>query len=109
MKKIPITDYLYADSETGAQQLNCSRATRSALKAVLPQVIRRELTPQQRRCLELRFGKMMSQQEIARELHVSQPTVSRHLKTALGTLSNRLYYCKSALSRANDSWIKYLE
>ena len=47
--------------------------------------------------------------EIARELHVSQPTVSRHLKTALGTLSNRLYYCKSALSRANDSWIKYLE
>lgn len=52
---------------------------------------------------------MMSQQEIARELHVSQPTVSRHLKTALGTLSNRLYYCKSALSRANDSWIKYLE
>lgn len=77
MKKIPITDYLYADSETGAQRLNCSRATRSALKAVLPQVIRRELTPQQRRCLELRFGKMMSQQEIARELHVSQPTVSR--------------------------------
>lgn len=43
MKKIPITDYLYADSETGAQRLNCSRATRSALKAVLPQVIRREL------------------------------------------------------------------
>ncbi len=108
MNKRQFLDCFIADCETDEKGFNCNKATISALKAVMPQVIQRELTEKQRRCLELRFGRLMSQQEIADELNLSQPTVSRHLKSAVSTLSNRLYYCKSALSRANASWLKYL-
>lgn len=109
MNKRPFRDNFFVNCETDDKEFNCNKATISALREVMPQVIQRELTEKQRKCLELRFGELMSQREIAEKLDLSQPTVSRHLKSAMRTLSNRLYYCKSALSRANASWLKYLE
>lgn len=109
MRKRNMADYFFVNCSPDDGDFNCSRATITALKAVLPQVIEHELTGQQRKCLEMSFCELMSQQEIAEKLGLSQPTVSRHLKKAIRTVSNRLHYCKSALSRANAAWLKYTE
>lgn len=109
MKKRNVADYFFVNCSPDDSSFNSNKATITALKAVLPQVIEHELTQQQRKCLELRFCELMSQTEIAEKLGLSQPTVSRHLKKAMRTVSNRLHYCKSALSRANAAWIKYTE
>lgn len=109
MKKRNAADYFFVNCSPDNRDLNSNKATITALKAVLPQVIEHELTQQQRKCLELRFCELLSQSEIAEKLGLSQPTVSRHLKKAIRTVSNRLQYCKSALSRANAAWLKYNE
>ncbi len=108
MKNKGIYDHLFNCFER-EEDFNSSKVTVNALKAVLPQVVQSELTDRQRMCLQLRFEALMSQQEIAQRLGFSQPTVSRHLKKAVHTVSNRLRYCKSALGRANAEWLRYLE
>lgn len=108
MKRKRMSDYFLINCEPGESGFNCSRATKTALKEVLPQIIMHELTEQQRKCIELRFSDLLSQQEIAQRLNLSQPTVSRHLRRAMQTVSNRLGYCRSALSRANAEWLKYI-
>lgn len=107
MNKRKLNDYFLLICRE-EEDFNSARVSKSALKAVLPQIMAGELTAQQRKCLELRFCDALSQREIAQQLGLSQPTVRRHLKCAVKTVANRLGYCRSALSRANAAWQNYL-
>lgn len=79
---------------------NYRSISRRAIKEVLPIIIARDLTERQRVCIEKCFYEGKTQSEIARELMLTQPTVSRHIKTAQDIIKNRLYYCDAALDKA---------
>lgn len=80
------------------------KARRSALKKVLPYIMKNELTERQRVCLLYRYSGKMSQGEIAELLNLSQPTVSRHINTAKDIVNGELRYCYFAVSSALDSY-----
>lgn len=109
MKRRNLVDYLYTRFCSVEPELDTAGVKKAAMKAVLPEIIANELTERQRRCLSMRFSDRMTQEEIAEQLELSQPTVSRHIKKAVGTVANRLHYCMSALDRAGADWLKYLE
>lgn len=77
-----------------------------SISAVLPMIIKNELTPKQSLCLRLFYIHRKSQVEIARELKLSQPTVSRHIKTARDITNKHLGYCYYSVSKANEQWLK---
>lgn len=77
-----------------------------AVSKVLPKIIENELTPRQSLCLRLFYVHNKSQTEIARELKLSQPTVSRHISTAKAITNKCLYYCCLAVKNANAEWQK---
>lgn len=78
----------------------------AAIKSVLPIIIRDELTPRQRVCLKLRYWSNMSQEEIAKKLKLSQPTVCRHIANAKETVNNKLRYCLFVLNTAENELAK---
>lgn len=109
MKRINLSEYFnnrFCPFHADADSLVISK---NALKSVLPQILMNELTPRQRKCLTMRFSQLMTQEQIAEELKLSQPTVSRHLKKAVDIVANRLNYCMSALDRATADWLNHLE
>lgn len=77
-----------------------------ALSRVLPKIIENELTPRQSICLRLFYVHGKTQTEIARELKLSQPTVSRHINTARAIVNKILGYCLYSVKKANEQWLK---
>ncbi|MDD6729162.1 MAG: sigma factor-like helix-turn-helix DNA-binding protein [Eubacteriales bacterium] len=77
-----------------------------ALSSVLPQIIKNELTERQSICLRLFYVHGKSQTEIARELKLSQPTVSRHINSARVIVNKILGYCLYSVKKANEQWLK---
>lgn len=77
-----------------------------ALSLVLPKIIENELTPRQSLCLRLFYVHGKTQTEIARELKLSQPTVSRHINTAMAVVNKILGYCLYSVKKANEQWLK---
>ncbi len=77
-----------------------------AMKAVFPIIIEKELTQKQSLCLRLYCIHHKSQAEIARQLKLSQPTVSRHIKTAKHIINKYLNYCYFAVKKSNEQWLK---
>lgn len=77
-----------------------------ALSLVLPKIIENELTPRQSICLRLFYVHGKTQTEIARELKLSQPTVSRHINTARAIVNKILGYCLYSVKKANEQWLK---
>lgn len=88
--------------------VNYKSISRRAIKEVLPIIIKQDLTERQRRCVEMMYYEGKTQSEIARELLLSQPTVSRHIKTAQRIIRNRLFYCDAALESAERQIINSL-
>lgn len=82
------------------------RVISHSLSSVLPLIIEKELTPKQRTCIRLFYVNNKSQAEIARELRVSQPTVSRHISTAKAIINKIIRYCYYTTKKANDQWLK---
>lgn len=78
----------------------------NAVSKVLPLIIKNELTPRQSLCLRLFYVHRKSQAEIARELKLSQPTVSRHISAARDITNKYLSYCFYSVSKANEQWLK---
>lgn len=109
MKRKNFVDCICTDFFAAGGDIDVAGVNRAALKSLLPEILENELTAAQRRCLDMRFSDMMTQQEIARELKISQPAVSRHIKKAEATVANRLHYCMSALNRAGAGWLQRLE
>lgn len=77
-----------------------------AMSKVLPLIIKNELTDRQSICLRLFYVHNKTQLEIARELKLSQPTVSRHISTAKDIVKKYLNYCLYTVSSANEQWLK---
>lgn len=76
-----------------------------ALQSVFPIIIEKELTKKQCLCLKFYCVEHMSQRRIAELMHLSQPTVSRHIATAKKTINKYLNYCYYSLKKANEQWI----
>lgn len=106
LNKRILHEYLIYSAGRGESDLAARAATRKALREVLPKIMENELSPRQKLCLEMRFSNMMTQREIARRLGLSQSTVSRHIKSAVSTVANRLEYCAAALRCSNELWLK---
>lgn len=77
-----------------------------SMSKVLPLIIKNELTPKQSLCLRLFYVHRKSQTEIARQLRLSQPTVSRHIKTGKDITNKFLNYCYYSVNKANEQWLK---
>ncbi|HBN38664.1 MAG TPA: hypothetical protein DD404_03970 [Ruminococcaceae bacterium] len=77
-----------------------------AMSKVLPMIIKNELTERQNLCLRMFYVFGKSQVEIARELKLSQPTVSRHIKSAKDIVNKFLSYSFYSVKQANEQWLK---
>lgn len=82
------------------------RILSKALSSVLPLIIEKELTQKQSLCLRLFYIHGKSQTEIARQLRLSQPTVSRHIASAKAVVNKILGYCLYSVKKANEQWLK---
>lgn len=99
-----IDNFYYSENDY-YEDVDSQKINRCAISAVLPIIMKNDLTERQKSCLELKYVKNLNQSEIAEKLSLSQPTVCRHIKTAKDIVNNRLAYCLTALSKANKMWI----
>ncbi len=83
-------------------------ATQKAFSSVLPLIINNELTQKQSICLRYRYINKKSQAEIAQMLHLSQPTVSRHIAGAKEIVNNKLKYCHIAVASGLNEFEKLM-
>ncbi len=97
-----IADRDFFENDSDDEQKILSKA----LSRVLPKIIENELTPRQSICLRLFYVHGKTQTEIARELKLSQPTVSRHINTARAIVNKILGYCLYSVKKANEQWLK---
>ena len=65
---------------------------RRRMAALLQEGIQKELTQRQKDCFRKYYFQKQSQEEIARELGITVPTVSRHLKKARSRLQQIARY-----------------
>ncbi len=77
---------------------------RKSLSFVLPQIVERELTQKQRLCFEMFYMNKKTQGEIAHILRLSQPTVSRHIKSAENIINRIGMYCIYCINKTNEQW-----
>lgn len=97
-----VTDsYSFEAEEPDEQQILIA-----ALLKVLPKIVENELTQKQRICFEMFYKRKLNQNEIAQLLHLSQPTVSRHIKSACAIVKKIISYCYLSVDSANDMWIQ---
>ena len=104
-----MTDFIEAcikDSSLDEGDIDSQRILIKALSAVLPEIIKNELTEKQNLCFRLFYVHGNTQSDIARKLKLSQPTVSRHIATAKAVINKILSYCFSSVKRANEQWLK---
>lgn len=82
------------------------KVLKKSISKVLPLIMKNELTPRQNICLRLFYVRGKTQSQIARELKLSQPTVSRHINTAKAILNKCLSYCLYSVKEANEQWLR---
>lgn len=80
------------------------KALRKAVGLLLPVIMENELTERQSVCLKYKYLQHKNQREIAALLHLSQPTVSRHIATAKDIVNHSLGYCYAAVSAALEEY-----
>ena len=105
-----MTDFIenfYADTKQfEPTEIDSQKISKAAVRSVLPIILKNDLTERQAVCLNLRYVQGMSQTEIAKKLHLSQPTVSRHICCAKEIVNHRLSYCLAAINKVNSLWIE---
>ena len=89
--------------ETGWDE---QKILKNSLSFVLPKIIENELTQKQRLCFEMFYFRHKTQNEIATILHLSQPTVSRHIKSAQSIINRIGTYCIYGIRKTNEQWEK---
>ncbi len=105
-----MTDFIenyYSDTKQfEPTDIDSQKISKAAVRSVLPIILKNDLTDRQSLCLNLRYVQGLSQTEIAKKLHLSQPTVSRHIACAKEIVNNRLSYCLAAINKTNSLWIE---
>lgn len=102
-----LIEKFYADKNISDEaDIDTQMVCKHAIETVLPIILKNELSQRQRECLKLRYVHNLSQIEIAQRLHISQPTVCRHITIAKDVVNNRLAYCLAALKKANNIWLQ---
>ena len=102
-----VEEYM-SDKSINNDECECDgqRIMLKAMSKVLPLIIKNELTERQSLCLRLFYVHNKTQLQIAKELKLSQPTVSRHISTAKETVKKHLNYCLYTVNSANEQWLK---
>lgn len=100
-----INDFCFKDTPDDQTGFDEQKITAAAMKTVLPLLMENELTAKQRACLSMFYIGGKSQTEIAKILHLSQPTVSHHIVTAKAISNKTLKYCLIAVAKANSCWL----
>jgi RNA polymerase sigma factor (sigma-70 family) len=101
-----VEEYMSDASKVEEDGFDEQKILLKSISKVLPLIIKNELTPRQSLCLRLFYVHHKSQVEIARELKLSQPTVSRHINTARDITNKFLNYCFYSVNNANEQWLK---
>lgn len=82
----------YVGGNDFTEETRDNRAEREHLLRLLPTMITEELTQRQQDCVRLYYFEGMKMHQIAAELGVQTPAVSRQLKRARNRLQNVLRY-----------------
>lgn len=101
-----IENYFSGSKQFEPSEIDSQKISKAAISSVLPIILKNDLTERQAICLKLRYVNGMNQIEIAKKLHLSQPTVSRHIIAAKEIVNNRLSYCLAAINKTNSLWIE---
>ncbi|MGN1201713.1 MAG: sigma factor-like helix-turn-helix DNA-binding protein [Eubacterium sp.] len=101
-----VEEYMSVKSSNEDNGFDEQRILIKAISKALPLIIKNELTERQSLCLRMFYVYGKNQVEIARELKLSQPTVSRHIKTAKDIVNKFLSYCFYSVKQANEQWLK---
>lgn len=94
--KEPIV-FNYFDNE-----INDNSVIWKACKKELPNIMSKELTVMQYKCVQGIFYEGLNQVQVAQKLGISQPTASRHIKRAMEILLNRLNYALRIAKNITD-------
>lgn len=89
-------------ADTGCDE---QKIMRNSLYAVVPKIANNELTQMQRLCFEMFYIEKKNQNQIAAILHISQPSVCRHLKSAKMIIEKIGGYCILSIKKTNEQWI----
>lgn len=101
-----VEEYMSGNNKAEDNGFDEQRILIKSISKVLPIIIKNELTQRQNLCLRMFYVHGKSQVEIARELRLSQPTVSRHISTAKAIVNKCLAYCFYSVKQANEQWLK---
>lgn len=101
-----VEEYMRDVNSTADNGFDEQRILIKSISKVLPLIIKNELTERQSLCLRMFYVFGKSQVEIARELKLSQPTVSRHIKTAKDIVNKFLSYSFYSVKQANEQWLR---
>ena len=95
-----VDSYYYDIGVMQSENKDFEKAKKKANSLVLPYIIDQKLTEKQQVCIKYKYDLGKNQQEIANMLHLSQPTVSRHIASAKKILNDDLKYCFAAVTAA---------
>jgi RNA polymerase sigma factor (sigma-70 family) len=101
-----VEEYMSPKGNNDNEEFDEQRILIKSISKVLPLIIKNELTERQSLCLRMFYVFGKSQVEIANELKLSQPTVSRHIKSAKEIVNRFLTYSFYSVKQANEQWIR---
>lgn len=101
-----VEEYMTDANKTEDDGIDEQRILIKSISKVLPLIMKNELTERQSLCLRMFYIFGKSQVEIAKELKLSQPTVSRHIKSAKDILNRFLSYSFYSVKQANEQWLR---
>lgn len=101
-----VDKFYYGNSFLSDDSKDKTKAHQKAMASIIPLIINNELTEKQSLCFRYKYISGKNQKEIAEIMHLSQPTVSRHINTAKDVLNASLKYCYVALSKGLDEYDK---
>ncbi|MBQ7739924.1 MAG: sigma-70 family RNA polymerase sigma factor [Eubacterium sp.] len=100
-----LESYYYASPEA-SENSDRQRAKRKGFSQIIPLLFENELTEKQSMCLKYKYLYGKSQNEIAKTLKLSQPTVSRHIRAGKEAVNSKLTYCWAAMTAALNEYDK---
>ena len=98
-----VEDYYYEIGSVPSGGKEFDSARRKAFSLILPFILK-ELSERQYICLKYKYELGKSQEEIAKILKLSQPTVSRHISSGKKAVNDKLRYCNAAVTAALNEY-----